>query len=432
MKILSVLLEITPDLATRAIETPLSSPWEQSGHCDTDSFRVGGQNGYSFHGLCSEDPNQHLKDFLKLMDSLDLDVENRERMRLSLFQFSFRDQASNWLKRLAAGSISTWEDLTTRFLAQFVPSGRTAKLRNEILMFQQYQGESLSKAWTRLKELLQKLPHHGIDLWLQSTSDRRLIELENQVQCLMETHLAPKSPTQVKKSLLHVRFAVVPTTLNIAWKITSKFLLIIPSWKSHSNLRNPIIVGGCPSNLKIPCNIGHVHVEKAYIDLNSPINVMSHMQFNWFMRKQLEPREDPNGIRGVSNFTGRVKGMHIFVGNFSYVLDFMIVEDISSIIDPRFTNGIDEIAYKMPHKIEQFNSLSDLEKVHTKLVYFRNEEDKRRGVDYVMSKILGFYKGCLELGPEYLSRLEEEDGVTLYLMGRSFGVLRRFIWTILG
>nr|GEW36946.1 zinc knuckle CX2CX4HX4C [Tanacetum cinerariifolium] len=29
------------------------------------------------------------------------------------------DQASNWLERLPAGSISTWEDLTTRFLAQF-------------------------------------------------------------------------------------------------------------------------------------------------------------------------------------------------------------------------------------------------------------------------------------------------------------------------
>ncbi|GJT48948.1 hypothetical protein Tco_0975105 [Tanacetum coccineum] len=31
------------------------------------------QNGCSFHELWSEDPNQHLKDFLKLVDSLDLD-----------------------------------------------------------------------------------------------------------------------------------------------------------------------------------------------------------------------------------------------------------------------------------------------------------------------------------------------------------------------
>ncbi|GJR70265.1 zinc finger, CCHC-type containing protein [Tanacetum coccineum] len=97
------------------------------------------QNGCSFHRLWSEDPNQHLKDFLKLVESLDLN----------------------------AGSISTWEDLTTRFLAQFFPSGRTVKLRNDILMFQQHQGESLSKAWTRFNDLLQKVPHHGIDLWLQ-------------------------------------------------------------------------------------------------------------------------------------------------------------------------------------------------------------------------------------------------------------------------
>ncbi|GKC78654.1 MAK10-like protein [Tanacetum coccineum] len=224
------------------------------------------QNGCSFHGLRSEDPNQHLKDFLKLVDSLDLDGENRERTRLRLFQFSLRDQASNWLERLPAGSISTWEDLTTRFLAQFFPPGRTVKLRNDILMFQQHHGESLSEAWTRFKDLLQKVPHHGIDLWLQvqifydhvnpvtrrtidqsaggklrdlnaeeswalledlalydneswndprdfakpvkaitlpqdvpSTSDRRLIELENQVQRLMEAHLAPTQPTQVNK-----------------------------------------------------------------------------------------------------------------------------------------------------------------------------------------------------------------------------------------
>ncbi|GJY60137.1 hypothetical protein Tco_0460029 [Tanacetum coccineum] len=146
-------------------------------------------------------------------------------------------------------------------------------------------------------------------------------------------------------------------------------------------------------------------------------------------------KEDPEGIRGMSNFTGRIRKMHIFLGNFTYILDFMIVEDISSIIDPRlsqvvlgkpfveisnmthdlslgivkFTNGTDEIAYKMPHKIEQFNSLSDLEKEHTKSVYFRNKEDKRKGVDYVMNKILGFYKECFELGPEYLTGLEEEE-----------------------
>ncbi|GKE21451.1 hypothetical protein Tco_1432963 [Tanacetum coccineum] len=44
---------------------------------------------------------------------------------------------------------------------------RTAKLRNDILMFQQHQGESFFETWTRFKDLLQKVPHYGIDLWLQ-------------------------------------------------------------------------------------------------------------------------------------------------------------------------------------------------------------------------------------------------------------------------
>ncbi|GKD76710.1 MAK10-like protein [Tanacetum coccineum] len=140
------------------------------------------QNGCSVHGLWSEDPNQHLKDFLKLVDSLDLDGENRERTRLRLFQFSLRDQARNWLESLPAGSITTWEDLTTRFLAQFFPSRRTAKLRNDILM-------DFAKP-VKAIALPQDVP---------STSNHRLIELENQVQRLMEAHLAPIQPTQVNK-----------------------------------------------------------------------------------------------------------------------------------------------------------------------------------------------------------------------------------------
>ncbi|GKC88496.1 hypothetical protein Tco_1149145 [Tanacetum coccineum] len=65
------------------------------------------QNGCLFHRLWSEDLNQHLKDFLKLVDLLDLNGDNKERTCLRLFQFSLRDQASNWLERLPAGSITT-------------------------------------------------------------------------------------------------------------------------------------------------------------------------------------------------------------------------------------------------------------------------------------------------------------------------------------
>ncbi|GJS18421.1 MAK10-like protein [Tanacetum coccineum] len=587
------------------------------------------QNGCSFHGLRSEDLNQHLKDFLRLMDSLDLDGENRERTRLRLFQFSLRDQASNWLERLPTRSISTWEDLTTRFLAQFFPPGRTAKLHNDILMFQQHHEESLSETWTHFKDLLKNLrdlnaeeswalledlavydneswndprdfakPVKAITLPqdVPSTSDRRLIKLENQVQRLMEAHLALTRPTQVNKittpceicsgphdtqycmenpEQAFVEYAssrtdeaggkcsintitihpkqpkesqdnepnveqeegnlgntnsnpqpqsnpfvsiateqvqklnsmleslgLVPQSPNMKFVCSKEddgevmFIKIIRDDDEPQNegpnegegttteepvveyfdtfpardeltyhrylmsgpipsifLRNPIITEGCPYNLKIPCNIGLINIEKAYIDLNSPLNIMTRMMYNWIMRRKLDPRENTNG--GISNFTGRIKGIHVFIENFTYVIDFMIVEDISSIIDPRlsqvvlgipfveisnmthdppkgvvrFIKGANEVSYKIPHKIEQYDSLSDLEKEHTKSVYLRNEEDKRRGVEYVICKILGFYKECLELGLEYLTAMDDE--VTLYLMSRSLEVLRKFHWMIL-
>ncbi|GKB13272.1 zinc finger, CCHC-type containing protein [Tanacetum coccineum] len=43
------------------------------------------------------------------------------------------------IHRCVKGSISTWENITTRFLAQFFPPGSIAKLQNDILMFQQHQ-----------------------------------------------------------------------------------------------------------------------------------------------------------------------------------------------------------------------------------------------------------------------------------------------------
>nr|GEX44742.1 retrotransposon Orf1 [Tanacetum cinerariifolium] len=361
-----------------------------------------------------------------------------------------------------------------------------------------------------------------------STSDRRLIDLENQVQRLMEAHLAPKPLFQVNKITSSCEICSGPHDTYYCMENPEQAFVDYassrtdeargkwytfkpeqnnlgdtynPSWKTHPNLRlskfeanfkqqqgemtnkidtvlksindritggppsdtvkktklnstslifsarsysTPIlvlyliIVEGCPLNLKIPCNIGHVHVEKAYIDLNSPLNVMTRMQYNWIIRKQLKHREDPEGIRGIKKITKRIKGMYIFVENFTYVSDFMIVEDISLIINPRlsqivlgrpfvevsnmtndlslgvvkFTDRTNEVAYKMPHKREQYNSLSDMEKEHTKLVSFRNEEDKRKGVEYVMDKILGFYKEYLELEPEYLSGLKDKRGVT--------------------
>ncbi|GJX06313.1 MAK10-like protein [Tanacetum coccineum] len=135
MEIISVLLEITPKPSHEGYRNTIELPIGNNVvPLQSDTIQLV-QNGCSFQGL-------------------------RERTHLHLFQFSLRDQASNWLERLPTGSISTWEDLTTRFLAQFFPPRRTDVL---------------------------------------STSVCHLIELKNQVQRLMEAHLAPKKHVQVNK-----------------------------------------------------------------------------------------------------------------------------------------------------------------------------------------------------------------------------------------
>ncbi|GKA90755.1 hypothetical protein Tco_0812625 [Tanacetum coccineum] len=417
------------------------------------------QNGCSLHELRSEDPNQHLKDFLKLVDSLDLE-----------------------------------EDLTL------------------------YDNES----WNDPRDFANPVKAIALPQDVSSTSDRHLIELKNQVQRLMEAHLALTQPTQVNKITTSCEICSGPHDTQYCMEDPEQAFVEYTSSRTdeagvnepdveqeernlgntNSNpqpdplasiateqiirnhdepqnkgpnkgegvatgepvveyfdtfrirdeltyyrylmsgpipsifLRNPIITEGCPSNLKIPCNIGHVHIEKAYIDLNSPLNIMTRMMYNWIMRRKLNPRENANG--GISNFTGRIKGMHFFVGNFTYVINFMIVEDISSIIDHRlsqvvlgrpfveisnmthdppkgdvrFIKGTNKVAYKMPHKIEQYDSFSNLEKEHTKSVYLRNDEDKKRGVEYAISKILRFYKEWLELGPKYLTGMDDDGEVT--------------------
>ncbi|GJU69770.1 hypothetical protein Tco_1256029 [Tanacetum coccineum] len=170
-------------------------------------------------------------------------------------------------------------------------------------------------------------------------------------------------------------------------------------------VRDPIFKRGNPSNLKIPCNIGRVHIKRAYIDLDSPLNIMSRSCYNWIMTARLAPRKNPKSPSGLNNFTGRANVMHIFVRNFTYVSDFMIIEDISSVIDPRVSYVV--LGKPFVELSEHYDSLSNDEKENMKSVYLRNDEDKKKGVEYVMSMILGFYKECLELGPEYRTGQDE-------------------------
>ncbi|GJX79851.1 hypothetical protein Tco_0328000 [Tanacetum coccineum] len=146
------------------------------------------------------------------------------------------------------------------------------------------------------------------------------------------------------------------------------------------------------NNIKIYCMIGHFLKRQAYLDLESPINIMSRLHYNWIMSNRKRER--------------------LFL-----------------------KKDNDKITFKMPHKMETFNHI-DFKDVNTDSIPpFILEDNNNRGKTY--------YSDNLTLGPEYredesiskeirhLMKLERKairnkGEVTLYLMRRSLEVLRKF------
>ncbi|GKE36799.1 protein kinase-like domain, concanavalin A-like lectin/glucanase domain protein, partial [Tanacetum coccineum] len=87
------------------------------------------------------------------------------------------------------------------------------------------------------------------------------------------------------------------------------------------------------NNVKFSCMIGHFDKKQAYLDMESSINVMSRLHYKWIMSKRLGQKRKPSNPRKICNFVGRVKGLKVFVGNFTYECDFMVLEDTTSVID---------------------------------------------------------------------------------------------------
>nr|GFB55072.1 reverse transcriptase domain-containing protein [Tanacetum cinerariifolium] len=58
-----------------------------------------------------------------------------------------------WLEKEPPRSITTWDDLVSKFINEFFPPSRTTNLRNEISNFQQKFDESFHEAWERSRFL---------------------------------------------------------------------------------------------------------------------------------------------------------------------------------------------------------------------------------------------------------------------------------------
>ncbi|RVW69696.1 hypothetical protein CK203_062071 [Vitis vinifera] len=88
----------------------------------------------TFHGMESENPYAHIKEF---------------------------EDAKIWLNSLRPRSIRTWTDLQAEFLKKFVPTHRTNGLKRQISNLSEFY-----ECWERYMEAINACPHRGFDTWL--------------------------------------------------------------------------------------------------------------------------------------------------------------------------------------------------------------------------------------------------------------------------
>ncbi|GKB20392.1 hypothetical protein Tco_0854315, partial [Tanacetum coccineum] len=77
-------------------------------------------------------------------------------------------------------------------------------------------------------------------------------------------------------------------------------------------------------DLAFPCMIGF-RKTVAYFDPNFLMNIITHKAINTIMVSQLASRDD--------NFVAIVRNVQLFVGSFTYTIDFTVIQDIEKYIE---------------------------------------------------------------------------------------------------
>ncbi|GKC74418.1 hypothetical protein Tco_1120301 [Tanacetum coccineum] len=182
----------------------------------------------------------------------------------------------------------------------------------------------------------------------------------------------------------------------------------------------------CAHNLNFSCMIGFEFTHANFF-LLLYVNMMSRKFHNSIMKNKM--------VYKGNNVVGALMNVPIFVGTISVMTDFAVLEDIDVYRDnemgdiifgepflrefgiktKRFEgiitlyNGDNEVTYQMVrshpkfkhHTNEQYNKIPPLLKV--------SEKDKINGISHTYQKLKGFYKGVLNLRPDFIrvSSMEE-------------------------
>lgn len=112
-----------------------------------------------FAELSYQDPQLYLQNFIELTDTFIPTRVSLDCVRMTLFPHSLLGEAKRQLNADPTNSITSWDDLARKFLIRFFLSGKTARLRSEIVSFKQKPYENLNHAWECFNALLQDCLH---------------------------------------------------------------------------------------------------------------------------------------------------------------------------------------------------------------------------------------------------------------------------------
>ena len=77
-----------------------------------------------FTGHLSEDPNEHMGRFVRMVNTMKLNGVRSDMIKSQLFPFSLRDTTASWFESLPYGSMNTWDELVEAFMGIFFPLAR--------------------------------------------------------------------------------------------------------------------------------------------------------------------------------------------------------------------------------------------------------------------------------------------------------------------
>ncbi|GKE85048.1 reverse transcriptase domain-containing protein [Tanacetum coccineum] len=118
--------------------------------------------GNQFDGRTKTDPHKHIHEFLEIYDIFKYRDTENEVVRLMMFPIYLTGEAKTWLDELNEGTIETWDELRTTFISRFFPPALFDRFLGEIRAFSQYENESLTDAWLRMKEMLRNCHGHNL------------------------------------------------------------------------------------------------------------------------------------------------------------------------------------------------------------------------------------------------------------------------------